>query len=292
MDDREPTTDDPGVEPAAPSAFAPPPMPAPLPAPSLATPAAASSSTRRFPWITVVVGVVAVAAIVALSLMLVSTSSDKNDAEEALANAQTNLTRTRSHLADSEAALSESEAALATANSDLSDSKAALADAEAAQADAEAARDEHQQRADEYEAASADLLVATIVAGAGLEDNDAQCVADGMIDSLGAEAMTILASAARDGSGDIGKLDDEMRRAGDACGIPPEAFDDPFNADANAYGDDPELDALYDDCAAGDAVACDDLYTGSAPGSEYEQFGGTCGNRFEYSATEPCEGRF
>ena len=29
----------------------------------------------------------------------------------------------------------------------------------------------------------------------------------------------------------------------------------------------------------------------SAAGSEYEQFAGTCGDRFEYSDTEPCDGR-
>jgi hypothetical protein len=289
-DDGAPTPDVWSSGPAAPPALEPP-VPAPLPPPLLATPTP-SSSKQRFPWVTVVVGVVAVAAIAALSLMVVSMSSDKNDAEGALANTQSDLEQAQSQLADSEAALSESEASLAAAQSDLSDSKAALANAEAAQADAEAARDEHQQRADEYEAASTDFLAASFVQGLGLDEQDAHCVASGLIESLGAEAMTILASASLDGSGDVEKLDEEMRRAGEACDVPPETFDDPFNPDANAYGDDPELDALYDDCEAGDATACDNLYLGSAPGSEYEQFGGTCGDRFEYSDTEPCEGRF
>jgi hypothetical protein len=44
------------------------------------------------------------------------------------------------------------------------------------------------------------------------------------------------------------------------------------------YGDDPELDALHDGCAAGDATACDDLYWQSPFGSAYEAFGATCGN--------------
>jgi hypothetical protein len=48
---------------------------------------------------------------------------------------------------------------------------------------------------------------------------------------------------------------------------------------ANTYGDDPELDALWDACAAGDNVACDDLYSQSPFGSEYEAFGDTCGER-------------
>lgn len=48
---------------------------------------------------------------------------------------------------------------------------------------------------------------------------------------------------------------------------------------ALSYGDDPDLDALWDACEAGDAGACGDLYWSSPSGSEYEDFGGTCGNR-------------
>ena len=46
-----------------------------------------------------------------------------------------------------------------------------------------------------------------------------------------------------------------------------------FGSDADSYGDDPRLDALWDACEAGDAVACDDLYWQSPVGSEYEEFG-------------------
>jgi len=48
-------------------------------------------------------------------------------------------------------------------------------------------------------------------------------------------------------------------------------------SDADTYGDDPELDALWDGCAAGDMAACDDLYFESPLNSEYEEFGDTCG---------------
>jgi hypothetical protein len=51
--------------------------------------------------------------------------------------------------------------------------------------------------------------------------------------------------------------------------------------EAVAYGDDPELDALWDACEAGDGVACDDLFRRSPVGSEYETFGGTCGGLTE-----------
>ncbi|HEY3438028.1 MAG TPA: hypothetical protein VGK35_10110 [Actinotalea sp.] len=64
---------------------------------------------------------------------------------------------------------------------------------------------------------------------------------------------------------------------GTGAGIAPST--DPSTAlDANAYGDDPTLDALWDACAGGDLAACDNLYDSSPVGSEYETFGDTCGN--------------
>ncbi|MBX9246071.1 hypothetical protein ICW40_14810 [Actinotalea ferrariae] len=56
-----------------------------------------------------------------------------------------------------------------------------------------------------------------------------------------------------------------------------EGTDEGGASDPNAYGDDPELDALWDQCAAGDGAACDDLYISAPLGSEYEEFGNTCG---------------
>lgn len=51
-----------------------------------------------------------------------------------------------------------------------------------------------------------------------------------------------------------------------------------FDTDAT-YGSDPYLDGLWDECEAGDMGACDDLYMASPFGSEYEEFGDTCGER-------------
>ncbi|WP_179951029.1 DUF4190 domain-containing protein [Xylanimonas oleitrophica] len=56
--------------------------------------------------------------------------------------------------------------------------------------------------------------------------------------------------------------------------------DDGFEQ-GQTYGDNATLDALWDGCAAGDMAACDDLYESSEIGSEYEQFGETCGGRQE-----------
>lgn len=46
----------------------------------------------------------------------------------------------------------------------------------------------------------------------------------------------------------------------------------------DTYGDDPRLDELWDACAAGDMVACDDLFWESPYGSDYERFGDSCGD--------------
>lgn len=43
------------------------------------------------------------------------------------------------------------------------------------------------------------------------------------------------------------------------------------------FGEDPYMDALYDQCGGGDMEACDELYMLSEAGSEYEEFGATCG---------------
>ena len=50
-------------------------------------------------------------------------------------------------------------------------------------------------------------------------------------------------------------------------------------AGPKAKGDDPRLDALWDQCALGFGQACDDLFAGSVLGSRYEDFGATCGAR-------------
>lgn len=59
-----------------------------------------------------------------------------------------------------------------------------------------------------------------------------------------------------------------------------DAVDEPCD-----YGDDAELDRLWDACAAGEGRACDRLYYDSGFDSRYEQFGNTCGDR---DMTIPC----
>jgi len=56
---------------------------------------------------------------------------------------------------------------------------------------------------------------------------------------------------------------------------------DDENPDTDTYGDDPELDDLWDYCAEGDLETCDELYLISPFGSEYEDFGSSCGSTRE-----------
>jgi hypothetical protein len=51
----------------------------------------------------------------------------------------------------------------------------------------------------------------------------------------------------------------------------------------STFGDDPTLDDLWSRCEAGDGSACDNLFFESPSGSDYEQFGVTCGGRSDGS---------
>jgi hypothetical protein len=44
-------------------------------------------------------------------------------------------------------------------------------------------------------------------------------------------------------------------------------------------GDDANLDLLYQSCGAGNGAACDALFDAAPPGSHYEEFAVSCGNR-------------
>lgn len=74
----------------------------------------------------------------------------------------------------------------------------------------------------------------------------------------------------------------EYESFGASCGGRSESDDCGFgigSSDADSYGDDEDLDALWDDCDDGDDDACSELYWTSPAGSEYETFGSTCGGR-------------
>jgi hypothetical protein len=57
-----------------------------------------------------------------------------------------------------------------------------------------------------------------------------------------------------------------------------------------SYGDDVGLDQLWDGCLDGDMGACDGLLGGAPGGSEYAEFGSTCGYRLDPGGE--CQARF
>jgi len=83
----------------------------------------------------------------------------------------------------------------------------------------------------------------------------------------------------------------EYEDFGDTCGNRNEASEycvDIYNSSGGSssaaygsYGSDGYLDSLWDSCENGNFESCDTLYLDSPSGSEYEDFGDTCGNRNE-----------
>ncbi|WP_454048817.1 DUF4190 domain-containing protein [Cellulomonas sp. Marseille-Q8402] len=121
---------------------------------------------------------------------------------------------------------------------------------------------------------------------------------DNALDDLRADCTSGVMQACDDlyYESEVGSDDEEFGRT---CGGRTEGYDScvgldesgqPTDEDAaegastgGSYGDDPELDALWDSCEAGSGTACDDLYTYSPADSEYEDFAMTCGNRVDFA---------
>ena len=107
-------------------------------------------------------------------------------------------------------------------------------------------------------------------------------MANTLLESLGPEALGRLTDTQ---SMDAFGLE-AMRVASD-CGVPLDTF---VPQPGITYGDNPTMDALYDECAAGSGASCDALYQQSGVRTEYQSFGLTCGNRFGARDAPPvCE---
>lgn len=138
-----------------------------------------------------------------------------------------------------------------------------------------------------------------------LTGGQAKCVADLLIDEAGEDAFADLDYSAEETPDEVTNafIDVGLQRLVEDCDIDLAALggsdstdggtddsdsgDTTNTTDSNAaegsYGSDPTLDALWDSCEDGDYAACDQLYQDSPGGSEYEEFGDTCGDRNEPS---------
>lgn len=134
-------------------------------------------------------------------------------------------------------------------------------------------------------------LAAQFKANSELSGSQADCVADHVVDEMGADSFKDVDFTADEPPEDIAEeLFAAAASSLEACDIDPADFagtdgstDGGTDGGDGTYGSDEELDALYDDCKAGDYQACDDLYNQSPSGSEYEDFADTCGDRNEPS---------
>ncbi len=134
-------------------------------------------------------------------------------------------------------------------------------------------------------------LAAQFRENSDLSAAQADCVAGHVVDEIGADRFEDVDFDADEPPADLAEdLFSAANDSLDACEIDPADFagtgdgekepnDDEPNGDVDGYGDDDDLDALYDDCEAGDYEACDELYNQSPSGSAYEEFGDTCGER-------------
>lgn len=89
------------------------------------------------------------------------------------------------------------------------------------------------------------------------------------------------ADAAVDEIDGIGSLDDDVIGESSESGMDAETHSCDDDASAQDPGDNDGCDALYDACEEGDMHACNDLYFAASIGSQYEEFGGTCGDRIQ-----------
>jgi hypothetical protein len=72
----------------------------------------------------------------------------------------------------------------------------------------------------------------------------------------------------------------------------PDDVEVPDPEEFGELGDDPQLDLLAEECFDGDPSSCDDLYRDSDVGSDYEEYGGTCGGRTNSGQLGGCHERY
>lgn len=118
-----------------------------------------------------------------------------------------------------------------------------------------------------------DYLVASLSLTAG----EARCVIDRAQGSLDEQTMRGLIADPASASADRAAFDGVLS----ACSFTQTTGSSIARVEGQpfTYGDDAELDALWDRCSAEGTAVCDELYNRSPQNSEYEAFADTCGGR-------------
>ena len=233
----------------------------------------------------VLVALVLVAGLVTAMVLLVDARGDRDDYADSLAEKRSDLDAAREQIDELEGEVKLLEDDIATIDSSMdaqAEELATLTESnEHARAElASITLDLQSAVADdaETEQALTDIVAFVLVIGVGIEEADAECMAELMVGDLGPEIVDLLIETASGNPSSEGQVGEAMADSADECGVePPEEA--PIEPGTN-YGDNPTLDLLYDQCAAGDGAACDELYATSNAGTAYEQFGYSCGNRF------------
>lgn len=131
-----------------------------------------------------------------------------------------------------------------------------------------------------------EAAVTRVVDGGGgvIDRPEAECYVDRVTDELGTGP---LAEGAQTQPEQIRRLTAiridcfgvDSLGASTSVSRPPVSAVDGEIPEPMVYGEDPVLDALWDQCEAGSGLACDQLFDQAPVRSEYEEFAGTCGRR-------------
>ncbi len=254
--------------------------------PRLTSPSSASrggkdrDSSRRLLWLATGLAAVAFGA---MAFLLIQSNSDNSDLKSALADSEQSAEENQQRaevleddLAGLESTVAELESHLTSLEDDLSDAEEGL------------------NAAADVQEAVRGFVATSLMIATPLTESEAACIATGLIEDQGtARLLDTLKEAAvspNDVSSPALSIGATFIQAGLDCGVSPTTLG--MSGSGLAYGDDPALDALHDECADGAGDSCDQLYFMAPPGSEYEWFGGTCGERFPSIFESParCEG--
>ena len=233
----------------------------------------------------------AVASVVAASVLMVLytlTANDRDQAEQALADSQASLAETEASLADSEASLAETDTTWPIARRTLpkptrpcrrrADSEANLAETQASLAQSEA-------QVTEYREVSTDLFEQYFGTEFSVTDAEATCMSEALIDSLGPEALGLLASTE---SSDANQFGFEAIRARVRLRHPARHIHAAGRLHVRRQ---PDPGRPLRRVCRGRRGLVRALYKRSGVGTDYETFGLTCGNRFQPAEVPlACEG--